>query len=197
MNGRVKEDFERGRKHLDYIKRVLGQYLISEAPFKEDVQHNTDLIVLTLKPYRIACRVRTYEYFERYPKEFTIRSSRPSGVETELQKMLSGWGDYIFYGFENKDNSSLCAWILGDLDIFRLYVKSYSEDHGGKLPGVEIPNFDESSKFRAFRLVNIPVNFLLAQKQAPVVMPDIDLYRSRRSAKPTPKTEPSLFEVSS
>ena len=60
---------------------------------KEDAERNTDLIVLKLDAVRIACRVRNHEYITRYGDEFTIRAERPSGVKTELAKIIDGWGD--------------------------------------------------------------------------------------------------------
>lgn len=92
------DDFDWQRGFIPEIKRVCANYLIGEAPTEEDMQHNTDMIVLRLEPVRVACRVRRsvgkngVDYLARYPDEFTIRYVRPSGVDTEMQKMLSGWG---------------------------------------------------------------------------------------------------------
>ena len=81
------------------IKSALGQVLIDVADRDEDTLRNTDLITLKLRGgLRIACRIRKHEYLSRYADEFTLRCSRPSGAETEIDKLLSGWGDYLFYG---------------------------------------------------------------------------------------------------
>jgi len=149
-------------KFLIEIKRILGEHLITEPSVEEDMEHNTDLIVLKFDSVRIACRIRTYDYFERYPNDITIRSERPSGVKTELTKIIEGWGDYLFYGFSNKDATALKKWKLISLNEFRLWfnreiIKSK------KMPGVEQQNNDGSSKFRAFNTTTMPSSLIFKQ----------------------------------
>lgn len=103
---------------LPQIKGILGLHLIGEPPEKEDQEHNTDLMVLNMAAVRIGCRVRRTSYMESYRREFTIRSSWPSGAKTELAKIVEGWGDYFFYGFG--DDNALAAYTLLDLKGFRL-----------------------------------------------------------------------------
>jgi len=145
------------------IKRVLGEYLISAAPIEEDAERNTDLIVLKLDAVRIGCRIRRFEYYQRYPNEFTIRSGRPSGVKTELTKIIEGWGDYFFYGFSNEEESNLIAWSLCDLKVFRLWFNREICVNKGKYPGASKTNNDNSSNFLAFTFSNLPKEFLIAQ----------------------------------
>jgi len=152
-------------KFLVEIKRILGEHLISCAPVEEDTDHNTDLIVLKLDAVRIACRIRRFSYFEKYPNEFTIRSGRPSGVKTELTKIIEGWGDYFFYGFSNKTETGLIAWVLGDLKVFRLWFNREIVSKGGKIPGIPQVNNDGSSCFMAFGLDKMPDKFVVARKE--------------------------------
>ena len=105
----LERDFDWQRGLIPEVKRILANYLIAEAPPAEDMQRNTDLIVLRLDTVRVACRLRRHEYLARYGDQFTIRTSRPSGAQTELAKMLSGWGDYLFYGFASADAGELAA----------------------------------------------------------------------------------------
>lgn len=154
------QDFDWQRKLIPEVKRVLANYLIAEAPFEEDARHNTDLIVLKLDTIRVACRLRRYEYAARYGDQFTIREGRPSGVKTELSKVLEGWGDYIFYGFASKDMSSLAGWLLGDLSVFRLW--HHQMLWSGRRPGDRRANPDGSSSFVAYRVSNLPPTFVLA-----------------------------------
>lgn len=113
------EDKKWSDKFLIEIKKILGEILISEAPIKEDIYHNTDLMVLELKPYRIACRIRRNYYYKLYSSDITIRSGRPNDTETELQKILNGWGDFMFYGFSNEDETKLKSWTLISLNKLR------------------------------------------------------------------------------
>jgi hypothetical protein len=158
------QDYDRQRALIPEIKRVLANYLITEAPVEEDMQRNTDLIVLRLDTIRVACRLRRYRYLADYGDQFTVRLSRPSGAETELAKMLSGWGDYIFYGFASADDSRLASWMLGDLKQFRIW--HHRELWAGRKPGVVMKNGDGSSDFVAYRIDELPPEFLVTRMPA-------------------------------
>jgi hypothetical protein len=140
---------------LPQMKRICGEHLIGEAPAMEDAQHNTDLIVLTLAPVRIACRVRKASYVARYRNEFTIRAGRPSGTKTELTKIVEGWGDYLLYGFGDDATHLMSHWTLISLVAFRRYLMLHLAQHAGEMPGVKYGNHDGSSHFRVFNLMDI------------------------------------------
>jgi len=149
-------------RFLVEIKRTLGEYLISEAPVEEDQICNTDLVVLSAAPYRVACRIRRHEYIQRYGNEFTIREGRPSGVKTELAKIVEGWGDYLFYGFSDTNEQCIERWMLGDLKIFRLWFMRHLITGHGTPPGRGKPNQDGSSSFRAYDITSLPPEFIVA-----------------------------------
>ena len=147
-------------RYIHQIKGILGQTLIGEPPIEEDQKRNTDLIVLRMDPVRIACRVRGSKYNQpRYVGEFTIRISRPSGTKTELAKIIEGWGDYFFYGFQDRTGAMVENWIVGDLAQFRAWwSREWYRTRGDmdEMPGFVKPNFDGSSEFRVFRWDEIP-----------------------------------------
>lgn len=135
------------------IKAVLGQHLLGEASMDEDAKHATDLVVLQMKNVRIAVRMRRRRYAEnpKYIEQFTIRTERRSGAETELAKIVAGWGDYMLYGFEGKEESRLGVWHLIDLKKFRLgYMRLLSRCKPGEFPGDLIRNVDGGSSGCAF-----------------------------------------------
>lgn len=150
---------------LPEIKAILGQTFIGAAPPEEDMEHNTDLIVLRMEPLRIACRVRRAEYFRRYSDEFTIRTSRPNGVKTELFKLIEDWGNYFFYGFG--EDGGLVWWSIGDLRVFRGWFNGYIVKNQGKLPGIGKVNADGSSEFRAFKWKDLPPKFVVTCSPRP------------------------------
>jgi hypothetical protein len=166
-------DKARTDPYLPYIKRILGQYLISDAPIDEDRERNTDLIVLTLKPYRIGVRLRGWNYHARYGNQFTIRSSRPSGAKTEFEKIMDSWGDYFFYGFmhPHSERYRVVEWTLGDLNAFRDWVRSYGIEHNGQIPAAGQQNGEAGgSGFLAFNLYDpknglpcVPDRFVVAK----------------------------------
>ena len=151
-------------RFLPQIKGILGQHLIGEPPMEEDAERNTDLMVLRMEAVRIGCRVRKHDYYARYPNEFTIRAGRPSGVKTELTKIIEGWGDYFFYGFADQKNERLCAWTLADMKVFRVhYNRMLADMERGQTPGFHKKNNDNSSTFVAFCWDTFPADFVVAQ----------------------------------
>lgn len=99
----ARSDFERDHalplRYLDHLRQICGLAVAHAAPFEDDVKRATDLIVITRRDVRFACRVRRHIHLEPYGHQFTIRASRPTGAKTELEKILAGWGDYLIYGF--------------------------------------------------------------------------------------------------
>ena len=146
-------------RFLPEIKRHLGEHLIGEPPVEEDTERNTDLMVLKMDAVRISCRIRKHFYLEKYADEFTIRSGRPSNVETELTKIIRGWGDYFFYGFCNENETHLAQWFIGDFKAFRIWHSRCLVS--GIMPGNGLSNHDNSSTFRSFKVKDIP-GFIVA-----------------------------------
>lgn len=149
-------------RFMPEIKAILGMHIIGEAPYEEDAHRNTDLIVLKMEAVRIAVRMRTYKYFVQYPDDFTIRVNRGSGMETELKKIMKGFGNLMFYGFEHEDRQHVGRWTLIDLDVFRGEVWD-KQLRTKEFPGTEQRNFDRSSAFRAFNLNEFPPTLIRAQ----------------------------------
>lgn len=112
-------DREWSDKFIPAIRRVVGPLLLEPAPIEEDNQRATDLIIFKARDLRIAARMRTSGYSEKYPYDFTIRSARPSGVKTELEKIISGFGDWMFYGHASATQNDLDRWMVIDLAAFR------------------------------------------------------------------------------
>jgi len=154
-------------KFLNEIKSNIGVNFIGEIK-NEDCFRNTDLIVLKMEAVRFACRIRRFDYnYERYKNEFTIRSKRPSGNKTELRKIIEGFGDYIFYGFSDQQDSNLKSWFIGDLSVFRswflneLYKKGDDKEY--KPRWIIKSNHDGSSDFYIFNVNNFLNNFIVAK----------------------------------
>lgn len=118
----IAQNYERDRAWSDQfipqIKSIVGAHLLQAAPDALDMRQATDLLMLDGKDMRIAARVRRPGYAERFPHQFTIRSSLPSGGETELAKIVNGHGDWMFYGHAN-EWGGLDRWWLLDLRAFR------------------------------------------------------------------------------
>jgi hypothetical protein len=140
-------------RFIPSIKTILGPLLITEASFGEDASRATDLVVFELKSVRIACRVRKYHYAAKYGHEFTVRSHLESGSDTELFKILSGWGDFMLYGFCDPAEQHVQYYSLIDLQIFREWYMNEMRS-GSMYVGTPRSNFD-GTKFRVFDLRTI------------------------------------------
>ena len=165
MGERSVNDWERDKRwagrFLPEVKRILGEHLIGEAPIEEDRKHNCDLIVLKLEAIRIACRIRQYKYLAEYGGEFTIRVGRPSGMKSELTKIIEGWGDFFFYGFGDEKANVLAGWHLLRLNEFRLWHAGYLQRNKGEVPGKMRANFDGTT-FRVYRIADLPESVVMA-----------------------------------
>ena len=115
-----RRDYDWQMRFLPAIKNLVGPRLIEPAPFEIDTKEATDMLVLTARDMRVGCRVRRAGYADRYPWQFTLRSKRDSGAKTELEKIIEGWGDWLFYGHAEHDElPSLARWFLIDLHAWR------------------------------------------------------------------------------
>lgn len=136
--------------YLPTIKKIIGPYLIDIASATVDQKQATDLVVINAKK-AIGCRVRRPGVYERFPLEFTMRSRRDSGAETEWAKVKAGWCDWMFYGHAaSLANSDIYRWFLLDLGVWR----------EGNTDGNEIPN-DDGTYFRAFKVTDYPQSVII------------------------------------
>src|SRR6516165_4197806 len=104
---------------------VLKPRMLKPAPMREDYDHATDSLTVTIGQLRFALRVRRREYFPKYQREITFRSTARYGAITEYHKiLLQGWADIQVYGFAHDDDDpaqGLISWIIGDLNILRAW----------------------------------------------------------------------------
>ena len=134
------------------IKSILGNQFITKD-INADLKEGTDFLVFRLEPIRVACRLRRFEYL-KYNRDFTVRWSRPSGVDTEYQKIIKGLVDYILYGFIDQKEEKIISYFIGDLKVFR--------DSGIK-PFEIKPNNPNDSELAIFRLKDLPETFTIKQ----------------------------------
>ena len=106
-------------RYLPAIRQLVGPHLLIPAPIELDTQQATDLIVLRARDMMIACRVRRHGYVDIYPFDITLRSKRDSGSRTELEKIVEGWGDWMFYGHAAATGDGIERWYLLDLHQWR------------------------------------------------------------------------------
>lgn len=157
-------------RFIPTIKRIVGPHLLEPADFARDASEATDLIVLTARDMRIAARIRRPGYAERYGHEFTIRARRDTGAETELSKVVDGWGDWLFYGHASVTETSLQRWMIVNLHAFRAAL---IRDRGSLRRG-DKPNGD-GTYFKWFDVHSFP-------KKPPILIADSHNILSQEAA---------------
>ena len=121
MRSDVALDWRWADGHMQAIVDVLEQnamHLLSiqVASTGHDLKKATDLVV-TVDGGDVAVRIRRPRYRGRY-RDLTIRAWRSSGVKTERDKLVEGFGDWYLYGWSDGDGG-LEDWFLVDLDKLR------------------------------------------------------------------------------
>lgn len=161
MNNPFNTNYSYQLQYLRDIRRTCGEVFFTQANIADDQNRNTDIIIeLPKNGGRVACRVRRPECY-RYKDEFTIRCRSRFGAKTEIDKILEGWGDYVFYAFGGR-NAKLRAWTIADLNVFRDWITSRIKARGGiQLP--HIPNNDGTA-FMAFKWEWFPPGFIVASE---------------------------------
>ena len=111
---------------IPQIKVIVGQRLLVESTFEVDTRQAEDLTVLLVNNKSIAARVRR-PGFLKHRYDFTIRSSRESGTETELSKVYDGFGEWMFYAHaaSNNPDDGFSCWMLINLNSFRSQMIKY------------------------------------------------------------------------
>lgn len=133
------------------IRAALGCYFFRQDAW-QDRQEATDFAVFTAEPVKVAVRLRRHEFMVRYPNQFTIRWTRPSGAKTEIDKVRLGLVDYMLYGFVNETETRLVQYVICDLEVFRTYEP--------KPIGI-YPNVPPDSTFAAFGVWQFPAALVL------------------------------------
>jgi hypothetical protein len=115
-------DRARSDLYLPAMRAICGPLLLVNADDDRDMNEATDLMLFKARDLRIAARVRDAWFAGRYPGEFTIRYSRPSGAKTEWDKIVhDGFGDWLVYGVADaKRKGHLAEYMVLDLDVFRV-----------------------------------------------------------------------------
>jgi hypothetical protein len=140
-------------RFIPAIKQIVGPRLMSVTPDEIDCKQAADLMVFSARDMKIAARVRRPGFADRYPYEFTVRAKRDSGAETELSKIVNGWGDWMFYGHSDAEEKQFALWWLIDLHALRAAL---IRDKGSLRFG-DKPNGD-GTYFKWFDLRSFPAH---------------------------------------
>lgn len=118
---KYKEDRQWSDKFLPQIKTILLQHAIillsaNIADDKKDTEQATDMII-SVDGGDVAVRIRRAGYYKKY-RDWTIRSFRESGQETELSKLRKGHARWYLYLWTD-DKEKIIDFIFIDLNRVR------------------------------------------------------------------------------
>lgn len=165
-------DFAWAQRLAPDIQAVIGRQLpsldlhqVNVASQFADLHEATDyqLVFISTTGVRIAARIRSYGFLQRFPGQITIRYSRPSGAITEAQKIMDGWGDFVLYGFASPGRDRLVAYFIGDLRVLRAEARRRG---GIELLGTHIENPDRTT-FIAIEAHTIPGFVVVGEDRLP------------------------------
>ena len=97
----------------DLLGRVVSRVSVETANEHEDLHHATDYVFQASGGGTVAARIR----FDITQRDWTIRSARASGIETELAKLRAGWADWYLYGWV--EGGKIVEWMFLDLRLVR------------------------------------------------------------------------------
>ncbi len=137
------------------IKQIVGPLLLEPSSFEVDTKQAADLVVLNARDKTIAARVRRHGYSDSYPFDFTIRSHRDTGAKTELQKIIDGFGDWMFYGHAHSELVNITRWMVIDLPAWRAAIIRHQAPYTKQ-------NNGDGTQFVAFDIRRLPRNVLIA-----------------------------------
>lgn len=121
----VHRDWRWSDQFTDEVRELIGPHLLVPASLDADRERATDLWA---QDRLIAVRIRRSGYGGGYSSQFTLRSARPTGAKSELDKVVEGWGDWLFYGFEDPSTCGrIGIWHLVDLWAFRAHLIRHPE----------------------------------------------------------------------
>ena len=137
---------------IEILKKHFNTDIVKIAKDYTDKNFATDFVVYTDKEqYSIACRLRQFEMFLRYPDEFTIRK------DTEIAKIRSGLVDYAIYGFVDPFNEKIIAYRILDLNVFRNAIDIIYDDRK------PLPNNDGGHDFYTYRIDEFPAELVVEE----------------------------------
>jgi len=148
----LEEKFRPNIKAIFGVVYDLDPEEIRTASLKEDLKQATDLVLPD--GTAIGCRLRRSVIAIRFQHQFLLRAELPTGSKTELDKILSGYGDIYFYGFIDKLEKEIESWFIGDLDVFR-------EVYDTVRPLAQGVTDSNGVRGLAFPLLNFPPEFII------------------------------------
>src|SRR5690242_15046752 len=129
---------------------LIGRSSVVPSSTIMDRRFGTDLYVMDTPTGAVAMRSRTASALRFNPCDFTIRSKSRYGGDTELDKVMSGAINRMFYGVRNRDDTDYAWWMFFNLNVLRDAMNKWRTDKaaGAKIwPFWEVNNNGDGTGF--------------------------------------------------
>lgn len=118
----MNDSFEFEKRKMPEVEAILKRHAMFIVKFEiadseQDTQQATDLVI-RISGGAVGVRVRRFESTTTRYRDLTIRSRSRYGQRTEIDKLRDGWGDFYFYGWDNKQGR-IEEYMLLDMARFR------------------------------------------------------------------------------
>ena len=144
-------------KNVRQARTIVGYYATQVACDVLDIEQATDLITERKQVAWRMRRRRNRDNFADFGNTITVRSKRPSGVPTELDKIREGFGDWFLLCYPHSNDEGIEHWGVFNLDVFR----EVDRDWGWIKNRRDIWNYDGSSAFRSYPITKMPDAFIV------------------------------------
>jgi hypothetical protein len=145
----------------DHLRPIVGEIVeLRDATAEQDRSEGFDYVIAT-KIGNVACRLRRPCSY----RDVTIRSYRPSGVRTEIDKLRDGHAQLYFYGWVNEAGSRFRDYVV--FDVARFLAAGLLEEAS------EIPNVD-GTRFRAIPVVRLFSVAGCVLRYSRTLLPEVD-----------------------
>ena len=132
------DDYTHDRKRSDHllsdaIRIIKEVYSWDLAVANDYLDQREATDVIGDVNIHIAIRSRSDAAFKKWPYDFTVRSRRirrdgTFGNETELSKIMRGFGNLLFYGFWDQSRCKHQYFRMIDLSVVRLAITKLGVD---------------------------------------------------------------------
>jgi hypothetical protein len=138
MSAEFHESTKMEARHLPAALKIASRFFsktaISTVGLAEDFELGWDIRIGDDEG--MAFRIRSNDAFIKWPEDITIRTDRPSGKMTEMDKFKRHLTDFFFYGFESKDETRIVDYVIlrltnTDWDTLRCYGTIWNSDSKG------------------------------------------------------------------
>jgi len=157
---RRKREIAWGDRFMPEIQQILAPFTMIIAPEHNDFYEATDIISLQKD---VAVRMRRHGYYERYPNQFTVRYKVVYSKQlTEMEKLVNGYADYMFYGHADVTETKVAHYYLIDMNRFRAALINLPEPARRSL--YEDKENREGTVFRVFKLDCFPKDVVVSSR---------------------------------